>query len=448
MPIATSSSHSITQPDHIPQMSNISSKPADPSPQYVVQPSLQWRDESPRTDRIAALIKHVIDEFSLQTFENFQTYHNRLHAYPADHSRSAKGKDGTWIGYKKYTLDTYGQEPKSMRVRLARGRIWVKRSKYWIALEAYLSGLSPPANIWEEPKEFLSTEDKNKLWVDQWTWWRKTAKKFRLLELPTEVREIILWYSVVRVVHPYPKADCRRLFPRHAAAIVARGPNMALLRANKQVYTEGEHLLFRDSVFLVEHATVLNKIMADEPCRNRITKLNLHLNTNDFFRLFGITMTDTAGDSTTWLPSGAAAFLREMDLKELILSLPYPDMAIQSTFTGGAVNDTCHKVTVDFILESAWRWVKGLPVTVEGCVKNRQRDDFMKKCAEERKQYLDWCKDSLLEPEEKTLAWYYGDGGVRVDGEEPYIEGPEPVKQVPRRCKCTLSCSEKWTPED
>ncbi|KAF2172159.1 hypothetical protein M409DRAFT_17399 [Zasmidium cellare ATCC 36951] len=411
------------------------------------------KNEPPKHDRIAEGIKHEIDRFAVQSVEKFQDFYNKVHVYPAKHALSAYDEEGEWAGYTRYIFDTYGEEARDMQVRVdwQQLTLWVGHSGVWIILEEFLSRLPPPVNIRDAPKEHLSSEDKNKLWQDQWAWWRKNRNTFRLLDLPSEIREKILGFAVVRTIRPYLNHRCRKLSTRHKNALASEQPNMALLRTNRQVYREGRHLLFRDSVFLIEHFKIFKDyIMFKKASRNHIMRLDLKFKHKGFFLPFGIMVKD---HGIEYLPSQAARLLRGMKLKQLTLSIAMTDTPMLSPFGRHEWHKPCQKIAVDWILECAWPWMKGHPVTVQGGVKTRQKENFMKKVTDERERYLKWRRTMLLGDEEGTLTEYYEwldeKGGEPIDGQESHDDVElVPEKQNLPPCSCTPPCYEKWTPED
>lgn len=407
--------------------------------------------QSNGTDQVAAVIKNKIDDFALQTFDKFQLYHNKLHIYPVRDALPIKDDSGQWLGYSQYSFDMYGDEPQVMEVRIDRyGGVYVHLADTWAHLAEYLARLSPPADIWTASKDRLSSDDKSKLWRDQWVWWGRNGNRFRLLDLPFEIREIIYGFAVVGTVQPYPRARCRRLLPSHAESLAARLPNVKLLRTNKQVSLEASHLLYRDSVFLIEKRPIFQDgIMAKKAIRNRIMKLNLSLSHKDFFKIFGFKVSDVRID---WKPKNAAKALRNTNLEEVLLDIAMPQKAAEAPW----LERSCQKTVVDWILEAAWPWVKGHHVKLQGGVKTLQRDEFLKKCAKERAAYLRWCKVKPMGYVEDSLTEYdkwtnEEDGGVRLDG-QPILaimeEIEETEKELPPPCSCTPRCWENWTPDD
>lgn len=405
------------------------------------------------TDRIAEAIKTEIDNFVIRTFENFQVYYNRLYHYPSGHAHSVQDQHGNWLGYDKYVFDMYGQEPKNVNVQASkRGKVFVVYAKAWMALEDFLSKLTPPVNIWEpEPSEHLSLDDKTRLWQDQWQWWQRTGKKFRLLDLPTEIRELIYKFALVKKIEAYPHARGRKLLPAHAHSLAKRLPNVKLLKTNRQVYHEAKHILYRDSVFFIEHLFLIEDgLLYKKAMRPNIRKLDLALSHKQFWKLFGF----KAGNHN-YEPEMSAFMLRKMKLTELTLTMPTPLSASDCKW----LQRSCQKTAVDWILESAWPWVKGHPVKLQGSVKTRQRDEFLEKCAAEHAEYLKWCKWKPLGYSKGTLEEYddewvtLEDGGVSLEHQEPSEgrEGEVPKetpKELPPVCRCSLPCWEHWTPDD
>ncbi|KAK4508182.1 hypothetical protein PRZ48_001920 [Zasmidium cellare] len=410
----------------------------------------QKEKEWPKKDHIADRIQCEIERFTVQSFDKYRNFHNKVYAYPPDDkdTPSAYDEKGERAGYTEYTFDVYPNK-KVMQVQVdwQQSTIWVKSMGVWITLEDFLSRLPPPVNIWAEHRESLSLDKKTELWRDQWTWWQKNGMKFRLLDLPSELRENVLACAVVCRIRPYLKHRNRgrKWTLEHAPAEALNQPNVMLLRANKQIYSEAHHVLFRDSVWWIEHYLILaDRILFKKATRNYITRLDLNFGNKGFFILFGIIVKDF---NIEYMPSDAARLLRGMKLKELTLTIREPS-TMSSPFGHYEWQKPCQKIAADWILEGAWPWVKRHPVTVQGGVKTSQKGYFSNWFAIEHEE---WRRTMLLGDEEGTRAdyckWLDEQGGVRLDGEE-YEPVRVPEKQTLPPCQCTSPCYDKWTPED
>ncbi|KAF2224452.1 hypothetical protein BDZ85DRAFT_249127 [Elsinoe ampelina] len=218
-------------------------------------------------------------------------------------------------------------------------------------------------------------------------WWTKNGQSFRLFDLPLEIRDRIYLASVGYVVQPFTYEGKRRF---HSTM------NKSLFLFNRQVTQEALRAAYAWSTFYFEDYSKIEKFFTSPKTPiNSIKRLELSLDHIDYKKFFGYQVKDdrdwfyhnhpgsVAGDyasfmddfTSDWTPEHALK-LREMPLlQSLVLWMPHPSRMVSES-TGFRLNSDCHSSTVRSILGAAWPYVRGLPVTITGYIRDEDKKGF------------------------------------------------------------------------
>jgi hypothetical protein len=190
-------------------------------------------------DLIGDVLRHEIEQFRLENFDSFEL-HVLIH--PTTRAKPIIDADGNHIGFDEYDFDQWSRPPKPIKVGLSRGgpKIWYM--KQWRPLSSFLQHLKPSAD-WNDDGNSSTLKSMQLRWEQQARWWLANGKKFPLLDLPAELRNLIYGHVFGAFVEPYPTARARRLGPSTYNTL-AKTPNFNLLQTCKLVHNEASHILF------------------------------------------------------------------------------------------------------------------------------------------------------------------------------------------------------------
>ncbi|KAK3722926.1 hypothetical protein LTR37_002071 [Vermiconidia calcicola] len=401
-------------------------------------------------DHILGTLIKEINEYRMESLQNFSI---DLLVRPTPAARPIFDRTGTTLGFDEYIFEEFGTGGKCMAVRIcSKGVIKVWHNGCFSRISSYMKHLQPFV-AWDDGGTFPENELKLLRWEQQSRWWLANGKKFRILELPSEIREVIYAFAFGAKVEPYPTNRSRRL-GQYTRLILTRKPNSSLLRTCKLIYQEASNILFMYTPFYVEHYGVVSALLRNIPQRSSIRQLELALTHDDFFRMFG-GKPDENGERRE--PSRASKALRRMNINRLELKFAPPSAVTASDWLDGA----CQKTVVDWILEAAWPAICGHPVQISGYVKNLQKRAFEASCLVERKRFEFWQGQNLaaggdvgeLEDYDEWLAEMTSEeGGVRLDGKDVEVTfevGLTTVTEWTPVCLCKTACmGGQWDPEE
>ena len=395
--------------------------------------------------------------------QSFETFGLNVFVYPVSNSNPIINLDGFQVGYHKYNFDVWGEPGKIMRIRIyPKGVVKILYMGRYRPVGAFLKNLKPKMdwNNLGNPGDFSREQIVHGRWAQQSRWWLANGKKFRLLDLPPEIREIIYDYVWGPFIEPYPTSKARKIPESTKQAMLERKPNSNLLRTSRLIYEEASNILFLFTPFVVQHYGIMGPLTSRVEQRARIRQLELALSHDDFMRLF---RKETVRKSGLVIPGGSpeALALRQMKLNRLLLTIQAPSF----TTASGRFDGACQKTAVDLILDAAWPFVRGHPVQLAGYVKRTQKNAFEAKCLVERKKFELWQKQRLaIRLSEGDLRGYYDeldeeDGGVILDEKTRALDEAlkDEIVEVEKAeeeetsltCKCRVPCTPKhWTPED
>lgn len=198
----------------------------------------QARANMPEGDLIGTVLRHEIEQIRLDNFDSFELH---VLIQPTPRAKPIIDADGNQIGFDEYDFDQWSQPPKAMKVGLSRSgpRVWYM--KEWRHVSYFLRHLTT-SNEWNARGGSSTANAMQLRWKQQARWWLANGKKFPLLDLPAEIREIIYGYVFGAVVQPYPTVRARRLGP---SSYSAKRTNYNLLHTCKLVHKEASNILFQ-----------------------------------------------------------------------------------------------------------------------------------------------------------------------------------------------------------
>ena len=404
--------------------------------------------QKPPIDLIGDALRIDIERYRLLSFDTFDLH---VVVSPISNTNRIINAQGQQVGFEEYRFDVFGDDPKRMKVCLnGQGHVRVHYLNRWGHISSFLKHLKPPID-WNDPGDFPRQDIVLRRWEQQARWWLANGKKFRLLDLPAEVREICYGHVFGPFIEPYPASRARRLGPS-SLTMMRRMPNFNILLACKLVYQEASAILFDYTPFLIEHYGVLGTVTMATPLRSRIRRLELALTHDAFLYLFRHETARRDGEIVPDRSHGALA-LRRMRLTRLELTFAPPSFTTGSGIFDGA----CQKAVVKGIVDLAWPFIHGHPVQLSGFIKTSQKAAIDATCNLERHRFELWRNQrAAAELGEGWLSDWDDedddeDGGVMLDGTMPETVAArtEGMSVSSLRCRCKVRCSLRhWTPED
>ncbi|KAF2130386.1 hypothetical protein P153DRAFT_356163 [Dothidotthia symphoricarpi CBS 119687] len=320
---------------------------------------------------------------------------------------------------KMYTfLDDYNEFPATAWISLvprmaglSADALHAKIGSTWMPLKTWLLSMQSPTSRLDGERGFKA----------QRKWWRLNGQKFRLLDLPAEVRMLVFEHAFGPRLYPLSTVSAHDAFdesarqnaavklglgrynakdhanphtglswltsgcPANTIDYTVPAPNLALLRVSKQVFREAlcagwENT--RKTFFSPRHfASVLDAGIT--PSFNWLNKLILDFSMKEWFEFFGITFrpvfhmefAECLGYLLLTLPT----------LVSLQIWFRSPDDGWKYSpwgcFDTLSLYICCQRTMVDWVMTFAWPFVKDLPkVIIGGAVKRdskRKWDDLL-----------------------------------------------------------------------
>ena len=139
-------------------------------------------------DCIKVMLDQEIDAYRMQSMEAFSIDY-KISAVPGTQPTSFT--DSKQLRSLEYEFDFFDNNPKQLRVRLnRRGQVRIWYCQQWASISALLKYVKP-ARDWNKIQEGLVSEARVLRWAQQKRWWYANGKKFELLRLPAEIRELV-----------------------------------------------------------------------------------------------------------------------------------------------------------------------------------------------------------------------------------------------------------------
>lgn len=414
--------------------------------------------------KVHAQVRQTVEAYRLSSYEAFAF---EMTIRPAEKEAQGNSHGVGYTGTHFFHFQPYSKEERKVVVRLNSQDTSIveicfqrkggRHTTPWRPLLAYLRQQPIVCN----PNRDLSINHQDHFKLrnrHQSDWWAANGKRFKFLELPRELRNLIYTYCIGPRIEPFPAWKLRQRTGLHVTTVVHEG----LLYVNKQVSGEMQEQIYSLTEFLVVHEDLLSGLVQNRAFPiERLRHLTLAFEHKNFFKFFGLTIVNDAvasdGVAATvdqqeqaaepqclaW-PSRARVCFWDMKLLSLNLAMPLP---FALTDWAGGEHD-CQRKVVDLMLEAAWPFVRGQPVTVTGYAKSDQKAAFEKKAAQayEERHRADQEGSQACDDDE--------DGGVKLDGSETVeVEQSLELEHVisanlPLTCQCKRSCIDDWSPDD
>jgi hypothetical protein len=195
----------------------------------------------------------------------------------------------------------------------------------------------------------------------------------------------------------------------------------ALMRTNKQLSEETSHLFYQRTTFSIEHPPLFPKRPEHGIPLDRLRRVRLSLDHSQYLDLFS---------GKPWVISDEPYVKRQFremsNVESFEIYFSAPSRIATKTWLEGA----CQRTAINMVMDAAWASIKGLPVTITGCVKDSQKREIEARAQSERNVYAvyrafchDIGKPCTLGAYDSWVKWMMAEeqGGVRLDG-EPWVE--------------------------
>lgn len=298
----------------------------------------------------------------------------------AEESSPVIDQDGTQIGFDRYRFFSWGQPDKVLRVRRQPdAEVLVYIEDEWLSVPSALESFN-----WPLPGDQPSISKDFRI-LRQQQWWVENGKIFTFLKLPAEIRNNI--YQFVFGFHVVPSLPDWKFGRYRQRTNFQADRSISILHVNRRIHKEAKYILYTSAVFTTQHLVVARRILAQRFPRDNIRRLELRLPHEDWFHLFGSKPTES-GEIRK--PATCAWALRSMGLDSMELYIACPSSKSKDSRGWLEKEDACQKIAVDWIFEAVWPIVHGLPITISGYVKKRQRLAFEAACEVERDNFKLW----------------------------------------------------------
>ncbi|KAF2808841.1 uncharacterized protein BDZ99DRAFT_463705 [Mytilinidion resinicola] len=329
----------------------------------------------------------------LSLLKGFQIKQFTLGVKPCFHPiRSA---DSVWLG----ACAVRTSQSEKVQIR----DVLVGVPEKWISLES-----------WMNEQDVESDEPGN--YKIQKEWWKMTAKVFRFLDLPGELRNQIYEYAIGRDIYPTfndslyirgydePSVEDVRLLgrgipggmtfhrdrPYHDHPTSAEPPNIGLMLASKQLFHESFEIGWMNSRKIFLDPGVFGTFyFTDEPMKldlSTFTHIKLDFMMENFMYFFGL---PTPKFSPNWRPAAQCLSTKHMpNLRHLELNFQSTKHGIQTDpylwrmFPARSAHvlqqpTSCHKILVQWILTAAKKWIQHIPrVELTGYIKTSIKNEW------------------------------------------------------------------------
>ncbi|KAF1992578.1 hypothetical protein K402DRAFT_416225 [Aulographum hederae CBS 113979] len=275
----------------------------------------------------------------------------------------------------------------------------------------------------------------------QWRWWCSNEKHFRILDLPQELRDILLLHIVGERVYPKfwnkdggmnvsltrGEITPKTKLTDYSLWDVIHKPNTSVLLLNKKITKDAMNVLYEDTSKVFRSHLELD-MCTPEILFNSITGLRMRLRAIElefdyamYYEFFSMDVSIYSGRTNNSAFNTASRLKTFTGLKDLTIRFMGSNVGKHYDPWYDPWDDesepvACLKVLVDWILSYAFRHIKQIPhVYLEGCIKDSVRAKW--------------------EPALKDYQRY---------GTEPKIDLSAirklPDDNFPPKCKCTTSC--------
>jgi hypothetical protein len=284
-------------------------------------------------------------------------------------------------------------------------------------------------------------------WKEQHAWWMANGKTFNIMQLPTELRLLILEQAVG--VEHYPGhqdqgpfsflgAGSEKLrypswyssFPADPTKRLIPMPNTNILFTCKQLYSETRHHLLYGSSKAFLDDSMLDQYLHYRPRRSSgsldfLVHLDLDFSLGDYLGFFGFHRPFRILQHPKTVPAiqlKSLATLKTLGLhfRSTLLSASENPFRVPSSLVGtrsDGYSTPCQKISVDWILTCAKQYIEHIPrVYLTGYIKTSTKTKWETILADERHGK----HHDLTKVKGRIMNW--------------------PIDNLPPKCNCTNPC--------
>ena len=372
---------------------------------------------------MATLLARAIERYRCKSFENFGL-EIAIHKHASE-----LGSDDEARSRNTLLLVPWMDQEKSIEVRIRNGKPQISYLGRWCAVGRLLRHFRRPS-----PDNLTSQE----AYHQQWNWWKTNGEKFRLLDLPPEIRDTIYGHSCGSrvVVGGWQRGQYSKS---------SMDMNTALPRVCRQVHKEFSRLVALYTTFCFDRFDKFKRLAHESSSQLLVRRVELSLSHHESLKLWGFQPGETSNLGIT--PSRSAKALRTMAILQLDLHMAAPSFATTADWLDGA----CQRAVCGFILRAAWPYVKGHPVKVTGYIKTDQKAAYEAACSKERDRVLAWQRQRLAAGSGEACLSDYDEwldeeeGGVSLLAVEgTAAEDTATLTVADLACVCEMPCIINW----
>ncbi|KAH3984787.1 hypothetical protein HBI26_061390 [Parastagonospora nodorum] len=325
--------------------------------------------------------------------------------------------------------------------RLHKDAVYIKIGKDWLEMRKWLIS-----------KRHAQEDLVGKIGFGaQRKWWKLNGKRFRLLDLPSEIRNMVYGYALGKEVHPMPlyepdngeivsmvlgagysrKLISSDVYPEDSVPEVREdvSPNLALLQTCWQIYEEALPAAWNSSLKCFNNEQIFLTIVdlsVDSMTQfNCLGKIQLNFKLKSWFRFFGVTVNPRISIDES---SSSGLYISKTGLP----NLRYLEMRFRSPHDGSDGNpwsrgwedngalDCCQVNAVDMVCTFAFPFVAWIPtVKLVGYVKTASKKKW----------------ENIFDSERRRLSH----GHNQEAAMQALLQAPADL--LPPPCSCSQSCA-------
>lgn len=377
-----------------PKAMNTSRDPSK-NPFYLLGPSprsrdMNWDPWPVKYFKSSALFKSAQDIIKQRNEQDVDNWIDKISLLPA--SNSIQGVQGRTSNTELYSIRSPGRLP--MRIHIwstPKGKVMVRKGIHSLSLIEFLktfeiktwSGLCKDYDFWKSAQ--ISDEFYRQLEIPShlreavWQkWW--AVNGFKFLELPAELREMVLRFAIGHLAEPY----ARVYRPNDCLPLRKTCTNLVLV--NKQVREEAMPIMLSQVTFLFRKHGQLLRFFEQIPPSSLFALRSLELNFNhetllDFFGAQVFRHRPSPGYSTSDYYFKDSHFTTSLRLRHIRIYFPHPREHLNST----KLRCACQRTVCLWVWAAARRCLRNIPrVEFEGCIKDDQKKEWLETLALER----------------------------------------------------------------
>lgn len=352
-----------------------------------------------------SVYREALDIIKRRNEENVDNYADSIVLLPA--SNSIPWNHGGTANTNLYSVRSPSKLPVRIHLwRTRRGKIMVQKGIRSLTLIEFLktfelkswSGPCKHYEFWKslQPddkalRRFKIPEHLNRAIHERW--W--AINGFRFLDLPAELREIILNFAIGHVAEPYA------LVYRPLDCLPLRDACTNLVLVNRQLRREAIPILLSQVTFVFRQHGQLLRFFEQIPKTSlyALQSLELRFNHDTLLDFFGAQVFRTSPDpgySTSDYYLKDSLFTNKLKLRHIRIYFPHPREHLGSK----KLKSACQRTVCLWIWAAARRCLRDIPhVEFEGCIKDDQKKEWLETLALERegiltdpKEIEDWQK--------------------------------------------------------